>query len=98
MRAGDMSPGGGIVTVSPAPNTRAPNTRRIGCAKLSAVYCVAGRGSGNPQAQAGARRSACEANRWITNTVNQADPAMNRNTSRPLYELCEAAVGWIDSP
>ena len=30
----------------------APNTRRIGCAKLSAVYCVAGLASGKPQSHA----------------------------------------------
>ena len=31
-------------------------------AKLAAVYCVAGLASGKPQSQAGARRSAVEAN------------------------------------
>src|SRR5436309_1911834 len=43
-------------TDSDARNTTAPNTRRIGWAKLSAVYCVAGLASGKPQSQAGPRR------------------------------------------
>ena len=47
-------------------NTTVPNTRRIGWAKLSAVYCVAGLGSGKPQSQAGPRRTAREAKRWMT--------------------------------
>ena len=47
------SPGGGISTRSRARNTTSPNTRRIGCAKLSAVYCVCGLESGKPQSQAG---------------------------------------------
>ena len=59
------SPGGGISTCSRARKTSVPKTRRIGCAKLPAVYCVAGLGSGKPQSQAGARRSAREARRWI---------------------------------
>jgi len=45
-RAGRMSPGGGISTCSLARNTSVPNTRRIGWAKLDAVYCVAMLGSG----------------------------------------------------
>ena len=45
-RAGRMSPGGGMSTCSRARNTIVPNTRRIGCAKLLAVYCVAGLASG----------------------------------------------------
>ena len=36
----------GISAVSRAWNTVVPNTRRIGCAKLIAVYCVAGLASG----------------------------------------------------
>ena len=38
IRAGAVSPGSGIVTVSCARNTTVPNTRRIGWAKLPAVY------------------------------------------------------------
>ncbi len=45
-RAGRVSPGGGISTCSRARNTTVPKTRRIGCAKLMAVYCVAGLASG----------------------------------------------------
>ena len=44
-------------TWSRAWNTSVPNTRRIGCAKLPDAYCVIGRGSGNPQSQAGALRA-----------------------------------------
>ena len=43
-------------TSSRARNTTVPNTRRIGWAKLPAVYWVAGLGSGKPQSQA--RRAA----------------------------------------
>ena len=63
MRAGAMSPGGGIVTVSRARNTRVPNTRRIGWAKLAPEYCAAGVESEKPQPQAGPRRIAREAKR-----------------------------------
>src|SRR5271165_2133978 len=74
-----------------------PNTRRIGCAKLSAEYCVAGLASGKPQSHAGARRRALEARRWITLAASEAETAMNRNTSSPLYELRLCAIGAIES-
>ena len=45
-RAGRVSPGGGMSTRSEALNTTSPNTRRMGWAKLSAVYWVAGLASG----------------------------------------------------
>ena len=45
-RAGRLSPGPGMSTRSEALNTTSPNTRRIGWAKLSAVYWVAGSASG----------------------------------------------------
>ena len=43
---GPASPGGGMSTCSLARKTSVPNTRRIGWAKLDAVYCVSGYGSG----------------------------------------------------
>ena len=56
---------------------------------------AADRGSRNPRpARAAAAR---EAKRWITSTVSEADAAMNRNTSRPLYELRALATGTMDS-
>ena len=69
IRAGRGSPGGGMWISSRARNTRLPNTRRIGCAKLPAVYCVAGLASGNPQSQMagapnGVRRPAVNDVRW----------------------------------
>ena len=65
MLAARLSPGAGMSTVSLAWNSTVPNTRRSGWAKLAAEYWLAGVGSGKPQSQAGARRTAREANRWI---------------------------------
>src|SRR5258708_35395217 len=96
-RAGLISPGGGISTWSRAWNTSVPNTRRIGCAKLPAEYCAAGVGSEKPQPQAGARRSAREAKRWMTDAAIVAENAMNSITSNPLYELRLSAIGTIES-
>ena len=53
--------------------TIVPKTRRIGWAKLPAVYWVAGLGSGKPQSQAGARRTAREAKRWMAKAASDAD-------------------------
>ena len=66
-------------------------------AKLPLVYCVVGLGSGKPQSHAGVRRSACEAKRWIASTVSDADAAMNRKISSPLYELRAVSIGTMDS-
>ena len=60
-----MVPGRWHVDLLPCPKS-VPNTRRIGCAKLPALYWVIGLGSGKPQSHGGARRTACEAKRWIT--------------------------------
>ena len=84
IRAGSRLPGGGISTVSVARKTSVPNTRRIGCAKLPAVYCVAGLASGNPQSQAGARRTAREARRWMANAARNPDIAINVKMRMPL--------------
>ena len=78
-------------------NATAPNTRRIGWAKLSAEYCVAGLASGTPQSHGGARRKASEAKRWMTLAARDAEMTMNRNTSSPLYELRLSAIGAIES-
>src|SRR5215510_1817507 len=83
-RAGRMSPGAGIDISSRVAEVRARKTRRIGCAKLLPEYWVIGLGSGKPQSQAGPRRIACEAKRWMVHTASIADMAINRNTSRPL--------------
>src|SRR6476620_11895882 len=83
-------------TRSDARNTTAPHTRRIGWAKLSAVYCVAGLGSGNPQSQAGPRRTARDANRWMISITTNVEMVMKTNTSRPLEELRLGAIGTID--
>ena len=45
-RAGTCRRAAACRRVSRAPNTTVPNTRRIGWAKLMAVYCVAGLGIG----------------------------------------------------
>ena len=71
-------------TVSLDRNTTVPNTRRIGWAKLAAVYWLAGVGSGKPQSHAGARRTARDARRCTTTTVSRIEAAMKANTSRPL--------------
>ena len=78
-------------------NATAPNTRRIGCAKLSAEYCVAGLASGAPQSHGGARRNASEAKRWMKLAASDAEIAMNRNTKSPLYELRLWATGAMES-
>src|SRR5258708_656065 len=49
--AARVSPGAGTSTSSRARNTTVPNTFRIGCEKLPAVYGVAGLASGKPQPQ-----------------------------------------------
>src|SRR5258708_32007665 len=96
-RAGAISAGAGISTLSGAPSSDAPNTRRIGWAKLPAVYWVIGLGSGAPQSQAGARRTVWEANRWVAIAHNPAEAVMNASTRRPLYELLVSAIGTIES-
>ena len=83
-RAARPSPGGGICTSSRARNTTLPKTRRIGCEKLPAVYCVAGLGSGKPQSQASERRTAAEAKRWMTSAATPAESTMKKNSSNPL--------------
>jgi hypothetical protein len=55
-----------MCTSSRARNTTVPNTRRMGCVKLPAVYCVAGLASGNPQSHGADRRVAADAQRWMT--------------------------------
>ena len=60
-------------TALAAPNTIGPKTRRMGSAKLVAVYCVSGRGSGKPQSQAGARRTAWVARRRATGDGEAGD-------------------------
>src|ERR1044072_5334238 len=92
-----MSPGAGMTTSSCTAAARARKTRRIGCAKLLPEYWVSGLGSGKPQSQGGARRIGGEAKRWMVHTASIADVAMNRNTSRPLYELPLATAGTIVS-
>ena len=77
-------PGGGMWTSSVARNTTLPNTRRIGCEKLPAVYCVAGLASGKPQSQASDLRTAADAQRWMTSAPRPAASAMKKNSSRPL--------------
>ncbi len=96
-RAGRVSPGRGMSIRSSTTKASRPNTRRIGWLKLSPLYCVVGAGSGKPQSQAGARRSAPEAKRWMTVDAIVADMTMKIATSRPLYELRLAATGAIDS-
>src|SRR3546814_1439232 len=51
---------------------------------------------GKPQSHAGARRTAREAKRWMTQAAREAESAMNRKTSRPLYELRASAMGTIE--
>ncbi len=84
MRAGAMSPGGGIVTSSWAPNSAART--RGGSAGRSCRRCIAspGCGSGKPQSQAGARRSACEAKRWIAATVIHARRGDEQEDQQPV--------------
>src|SRR5690348_14413383 len=84
-------------TCSRARKTTVPKTRRIGWAKLPAVYCRKGLALGVPQSQAGPRRNAFDAKRWITEMAAQADAAMKRNTRSPLYELRLSAIGMIVS-
>src|SRR5258708_732448 len=96
-RAGAISPGAGIAPPARAPSSDAPTTRRIGWAKLLAVYWVIGLGSGAPQSQAGARRTAWEANRWMAIAHSPAEAVMNASTKRPLYELLVSAIGTIES-
>ena len=75
-----------MCTSSLARNTTVPNTRRIGCEKLPAVYCVAGLGSGKPQSQAGARRVRAEARRWMASAPSPAASAMKKkSTGRVIF-------------
>src|SRR5271156_4720670 len=97
MLAGRLSPGAGISTVSLDRNTTVANTLRIGWAKLTAVYWLAGVGSGKPQSHAGARRTAGDAKRWMTATVSRIEAVMKAKTRRPLYELRLASIGTIES-
>ena len=64
-RAAPTLPGGGMWTSSRARNTTVPNTLRIGCEKLPAVYCVTGVASGKPQSHGADRRSLRDANRSV---------------------------------
>src|SRR5258708_13961197 len=96
-RAGLISPGGGMAAWARAWNRRVAETGGIGCGKLPAEYCAAGVGSEKPQPQAGARRSAREAKRWMTDAAIVAENAMNNITSNPLYELRLSAIGTIES-
>src|SRR5215467_7747177 len=84
-------------TISRTRKTDAPNTRRIGIAKLELVYWAAGEASGKPQSQIALRRVARVANRWIVIAVNVAEPARNSRINSPLYELRLFAIGTIDS-
>ena len=70
-------------TSSRARNASVPNTRRIGWAKLPAVYWVRGLGSGKPQSQAGARRTA-RGEAVDDEGGGAAENAMNRSTIKPL--------------
>ena len=82
-----VSPGGGMSTSSRARNTSVPNTRRIGCAKLPAVYWVeraADRESRSPRPARAARRAS--AKRWI-------DVAGERGRERDEQEHEQAVVG-----
>src|SRR5258708_39513803 len=96
-RAGRGSPGGGMSISSRARNTAVPNTRRIGCAKLPAVYWVTGVASGKPQSQGAERRIECDAQRWMTYAARLAATAIRMNNSNPLYELLHSATGRIVS-
>jgi hypothetical protein len=71
------------VTSSRASNSEL-KTRRIGWAKPPAVYCVAGLGSGKPQSQAGPRRTAREAKRWMISIAASVDMVMKTKTRSPL--------------
>ena len=57
--------------------------RRIGMAKLSAAYWVIGLGSGKPQSQAGPRRAARDAQRWIAHMAIADDITMKTKTRMP---------------
>src|SRR5689334_20693038 len=96
-RAARISPGAGIETCSRVAAVPDRNTRRIGCAKLLPEYWVIGFASGKPQSQAGPRRIACDAKRWMPQTASSDEMVMNRNTSRPLYELPLSTEGTIVS-
>src|SRR5690242_2658058 len=95
-RPARIAPGSGMSICSLTRNTEAPNTRRIGIAKLELVYCAAGDASGNPQSQIGLRRVARVANRWMTIAVTAAEPARNSRIRSPLYELRLATIGTMD--
>ena len=98
MRAGAMSPGGGIVTVSRAANSAVPNTRRIGWAKLAAVYCVcraSDRESRNPRPARGAPRA-----RRSDASRSDGQPGRGRDEQedqQPVVGTAAAAIGTIDS-
>ena len=62
----------------------APKTRRIGMAKLDAVYWVCGASSGKPQSQMALRRVARVARRWIANAVRLPAKIMKARMMRPL--------------
>ena len=84
-RAGRMSPGGGISTCSRARNTTLPNTRRIGWAKLSALYWVDR--SWHPDSRSPTpARDAVGRRRGGGSHRRRASPrcTMNRKTRRPL--------------
>ena len=76
-------------TRSLARNTAPPKTRRMGCAKLSAVYCVIGLASGKPQSQAGARRSRFDAMRW---TAQAATVRNGNKLSRRLDFIAQVEL------
>ena len=76
--------GGGISPISRARKTRLPNTRRIGCAKLPAVYCVAGSALGKPQSHGSERRTACDASRWMASAAIE-HKTMGHMTHPPAF-------------
>src|ERR1043166_1168417 len=66
-------------------------------AKLEAVYCAAGGGSGKPQSQIAARRVLRVAKRWMKAAVSVPDTTRKNRITAPLYELRLSAIGTIES-
>ena len=76
--------------LSRAPKTTVPNTRRIGWAKLPAVYCVRGLGSGKPQSQAGAAaHRVARPKRWMT---QRREPGRARDEQEDQQAVIGAAA------
>ena len=86
---GAVSPGGGMSTVSRARNSDGAEDAadRLGEARRR---CIASRGprSGKPQSQAGARRIAREARRWIAQAVSEAASRDEQRRRAGRYRSC----------